>query len=346
MGMDLIPVYAATNEDKSQGDVFISPAMENNLGVKTALVNFSILNNDINTVGFVRFDEDRLHHIHLRVEGWIEQLNVSAEGEEVKRGQVLFQLYSPVLFNAQKDLVSSLNSGDSKLIGSARHRLRLLGMDEKQIEEVTISRKAKERISIFAKDDGIVSGLHVRHGMFITPSLEVMAIGSIDTVWVIAEVFERQSAWLLAGQAVTIRADSHPGARWQGLIDYVYPVLNEKSRTLKVRVRIDNRDQRLKPNMVSDLVIHTQGKDAVYNIPRSALIRGSGHDRVVMALGEGRFRSVAVLAGREAGQRVEIIRGLKATDRVVTSSQFLIDSESAINSAMKRTDAVTDSGEQ
>ena len=127
MGMDLIPVYSESESNASDDTVMISPAMENNLGVKVVAVEKSVLANEITTVGYVRFDEDQLHHIHVRVEGWIEKLNVSTSGEKVTAGQLLFELYSPTLFNAQKDLVSVLGSGDKKLIESARQRLRLQG---------------------------------------------------------------------------------------------------------------------------------------------------------------------------------------------------------------------------
>jgi Cu(I)/Ag(I) efflux system membrane fusion protein len=342
MGMDLIPVYEdAPAEDTA---VLISPAVENNLGVKVADVEKSILNNDIATVGYVRFDEDRLHHVHVRVEGWIETLSIASSGEQVSAGQVLFELYSPALFNAQKDLVSVLGGGNQRLIESAQQRLRLQGMAPRQIEQVVKTGRALEKIAVYAKHSGIVSELNVRHGMFIEPSVEVMAIGSINSVWVIAEIFEREAAWIQPGQLVTITTSSYPAEQWQARVDYIYPVLNAQARTLQVRIRVDNPDQRLKPNMFTDLLIHAAGEEAVLNIPRSALIRGGHGDRVVMALGQGRYRSVPVRAGRGAGDRVEIVTGLVLGDQVVTSGQFLIDSESNISAENERLDAGTASG--
>ncbi len=339
MGMDLVPVYAtevtgATDDPKNV--VRISPAVENNLGVKTAAVTLSPLQANINTVGYVQFDEDRLHHVHLRVDGWIESLNVSAVGERVEAGQVLFELYSPTLFNAQKDLVSALKTNEPELVKAARQRLRLLGLTSIQIKELEKSREARERIAFYAQHSGIVSDLNVRHGMFIQPASEIMAIGAIDTVWVIAEVFERQLPWLAAGQEVTMSVDSYPGQRWQARIDYIYPVLNPQSRTVQVRIRIDNQDRRLRPNMFASLLIHARDSAPVLNIPRSALILGGRGQRVVKALGDGRFHSVGVSVGREAGERVEILDGLSESDRVVVSAQFLIDSESNIDAESAR----------
>jgi Cu(I)/Ag(I) efflux system membrane fusion protein len=337
MGMDLLPVYALADSDETLPGIRISPAVEHNLGVKTAVVDSRPMRSAINTVGFIQFDEDRLHHVHIRVDGWIESLNISAVGETVKRGELLFELYSPTLFNAQKDLVSALKLGEKSLTQSARQRLRLLGMNAKQIETVEKTRTAKERIGVYAHEAGIVSDLSVRHGMFIKPSSEVMAIGSIDTVWVIAEVFERQASWLATGRQVTMNVDSFPGEKWQTQVDYIYPVLNAKSRTIQVRMRVDNKDQRLKPNMFANLSIHSPAATSgVLSVPRTALIVRGRSQRVVKALGQGRYQSVAVIAGREVGDRVEILQGLNEGERVVVAGQFLIDSESNIEAESER----------
>ena len=330
MGMDLVPVYAEELPSKSDNTVVISPSVENNLGVRTAPVERSTMQMDIDTVGYVQFDEARLHHIHLRVEGWIESLNVSAVGERVEKGQVLFELYSPALFNAQKDLVSALRRDEPELLAAARQKLRLLGLTPSQISKLESSGEATERIAFYAEHSGIVSNLNVRHGMFIEPASEIMAIGSIDTVWVIAEVFERQLPWLATGQKVEMSVDAYPGQLWLARVDYIYPILNPKSRTVQVRIRIDNQDQRLRPNMFASLLIRAEDSAAVLNIPRTALILGGRGQRVVKALGHGRFRSVAVSMGREAGNKVEVLSGLSAGEEVVVSAQFLIDSESNI----------------
>jgi Cu(I)/Ag(I) efflux system membrane fusion protein len=346
MGMDLIPVYA---EDKQQnvkpGEVKISAAVENNLGVKTVEVAFSALSSDIDTVGYIQFDEDRLHHVHLRVDGWIEKLNVSAVGERVSKGQQLFELYSPTLHNAQKDLLSTLRVGGAKLVASAKQRLRLLGLSSAQIQAVVDRGKANERMGFYALSDGVVSALNVRHGMYVEPATEVMAIGSLETVWVIAEVFERQAAWLAEQQTVQMTVDSYPGEQWQATVDYIYPVLNAQSRTVQVRVKIDNADHRLRPNMFVNLVIYTQQNQLVLHIPSHAIIRGGHQQRVVKVLGDGHYRSVPVRTGREANNRVEILSGLSEGDRVVTSSQFLIDSESNIAAEMERHEASHSEGE-
>jgi Cu(I)/Ag(I) efflux system membrane fusion protein len=174
--------------------------------------------------------------------------------------------------------------------------------------------------------------------MFVTPSTEVMSIARLDSVWVLAEVFERQAAWVKPGQHATVMLDYLPGETLQGTVDYVYPELDPQTRTLKVRLRFNNEELALRPNMFARVSIEGEGVGEVVHVPREALIRGASTNRVVVDLGNGRFRSKAVTVGVESGDRVEIREGLLAGERVVTSAQFLIDSESNIDAALGRFD--------
>ena len=340
MGMDLQPVYAQEPDiAEPAGGVRISPTVENNLGVRTELVSVDRLQVPIDTVGFVQFDEDRLHHIHVRAEGWIEKLYVSSEGDRVKAGQKLFDFFSPELVNAQEDYLSLIKNNSRALQLAAKARLQALGISRQQINRLVRSQKVEQFVAYYASTDGFVSALHVRHGMFVVPASEIMAVGNIDSVWVIAEVFERQMAGLAKGQQVSIKVNARPGDEWLGRVDYLYPELDSKTRTAKVRVVIDNRDARLKPNMFAALVITAAAASNLPHIPRQALIRGGRGDRVVVSSNNGHFQSRAVLAGAELGRRVQIIRGLKADELVVVSGQFLIDSESNIDAELMRLSA-------
>lgn len=336
MGMDLVPVYAEDDAAQDESLVQVSPQVENNLGVRTAVVQRSPLAPEVDTVGYIQFDEDTLHHVHTRVDGWIEKLHVAAVGDPVTRGEVLFELYSPALLNAQQEYLSALAGGNQSLIAASRERLLLLGMSATQLEKLHSSRKASRTVNYLSPMDGIVSALNVRHGMFVDPSTEVLAVGRLDSVWVIAEVLERQIAWLETGLPVTMTVDGYPGESWQGTVELVYPELDAKSRTVRVRIRFDNEDGRLRPNMFANLVIEASDKQQRLHIPRAALIRGGQKDRAVVALGDGKYRSVLVRAGMEAGDRVEVLEGLADGDRVVTSAQFLIDSESNIDAESER----------
>ena len=344
MGMDLVPVYA-DDANTQDGVVKISANVENNLGVRVSTVQKGNLSRDISTVGYVSFDEEKIFHVHSRVEGWVERLRVKSVGETVNKGQKLFELYSPDLVNAQEEFLTALKSKNEALINASRSRLGFLGVSDAQIERLKQSRKVQQRIDIYSQHDGFINELNIREGMFIKPATDVLSIGQIDTVWVIAEVFELQSGWIRVGQKVGMEVGALPGKSWQGSVDYIYPVLDAKTRTLQVRVRFDNPDALLKPNMFARLDIHAQTEQETLYVPREALIRSGTMDRVVKALGEGKYLSVAVRTGIESGNAVEILDGLAAGESIVTSAQFLIDSESSLTASferMRETSAVDD----
>lgn len=343
MGMDLVPVY---EEDKGaeEGTVTISSAVENNLGVRTAPVERGELALDVHTVGYVQFNEDDLVHFHSRVDGWVEQLSVTAVGDPVEEGQKLFELYSPELVNAQDEYLAAIGSGSSMLRSASESRLQALGVNDDQIRQLRRTGKVRQRLDFFAQQDGYVAELNIREGMFIKPAMTIMSIGSLETVWVIAEIFERQADWVEKGRPVEMTVPGFPGHEWKGEVDYLYPVLNPQTRTLKARVVFDNPDHRLKPNMFAELTIHGGHRSETLSVPREAVIRDGRMSRVVKVTGDGRYRSVRIEPGIESGGRVEVLKGLKAGDRIVTSAQFLIDSESSIDAELGRIEGETGAG--
>ena len=332
MGMDLVPVY-----DEGDGtDVRISAAVENNMGVRTGIVERKKLWRRIDTVGYVDFDENKISHIHIRSKGWIEKLVVQSEGVRVKKGQLLFDLYSPELVNAQEDYLQAVRTGNKFLRGAARERLLALGISEKQIKEISRKNRVDQFVSVYAPQDGIVAKLMVREGMYITPMMEVMSLADLSTIWILAEVFESQANWVKEGQPADVKLSYVPGREWEGKVEYIYPSLNQKTRTLKVRLRFDNPDEVLKPNMFADVSIYGGAKKDVLIIPREALIRAGASERVILAVGKGRFRPAKVVVGIESGDWIEIKSGLTEGDRVVTSGQFLIDSEASLKASLQR----------
>ncbi len=341
MGMELVPVYEQENEG-GEGDVTISAAVENNLGVKTAEVTRSNLYQPIETVGTVQLDESKIQHVHSRVEGWIEVLNVSSVGDTVKKGQTLYELYSPALVNAQEEYLAALRSGNTNLIKASKSRLFSLGLDETHAMRLEQRRKVDKRVSVVAEMDGIVINLMVRKGMFIKPATEVVSIGTLDTVWILGEVFERQAYLVSLGQKVNIQIKAMPGKAWRGELSYIYPELDATTRTLLVRVNIDNPEHILKPNMLANLRILSKAAERSLSIPKQALIKSNKHNRVVKSLGDGKYQSVLVKVGYEGLDdetdmpKTQILDGLKEGDRVVTSAQFLIDSESNIDAELER----------
>ena len=340
MGMKLVPVYA-DEVDGQPGVVAIDPTIVNNLGVRTAKARRGPLSRQIDTVGYVGYDEDTVQHVHTRVDGWIEKLATKASGDPVSKGQLLFELYSPTLVNAQEEYLTALRSKNKLLLTASRDRLTALGMSASEVARLDSERTVRQRVRVTAEADGVIAHLGVREGIFVTPATEIMSVAELEKIWVIAEVFERQSGWVKAGQNATVELDYLPGRTWRGVVDYVYPELDPKTRTLKVRLRFDNASTALRPNMFARVAIEGDASGDVVHVAREAVIRGGAVNRVVIALGNGRFRSQAVSIGIESGDRVAIQDGLSEGDEVVISGQFLIDSESNIGAALERMNSDT-----
>lgn len=337
MGMELIPVYDDGGSDSdSPGTVKIHPNVENNLGVRTAQVEKKALHVPIRTVGYVQYNEDTLVHIHPRVEGWIENLYVKAAGDYVKKGEPLYALYSPELVNAQEEYLLARNRKNKNLVDAATSRLEALQMPASAVKKLNDTGKVQQTITFTAPQTGFIDNLNVRQGFYVKPGVTLLSIGALDEVWVEAEVFERQSNQIEEGLAVTMTLEYLPGKVWQGRVDYVYPTLDKSTRTLRIRLRFENPDYYLKPNMFAKVTIHSDLTDENLLVPTEAVIRTGTQDRVVLALGEGRFKSVEVQVGNIVNEYTEILSGLNGDDRVVTSAQFLLDSESSITSDFKR----------
>ena len=343
MGMDYIPIYddapASTTGTNGAAVVTISPAMVNNMGVRTEPAQRSALKRRIDAVGYVSWDEDRIRHVHLRYEGWIERQHVTFVGEQVRKGDLLFEIFSPKLASAQEEYLQAIASGNNFLLSASRARLRSLGLAEEQIAALDKTRKAETLIKVYAPSDGVVESLGVRQGMFVESSTELVSLVDPSSVWVVMDVFPQQAAGLAAGKDAEMRVAALPGKLWRGKLEYVYPSADPVTRTVKMRLRFDNPDLLLKPNMFAEAYLHAGDERVVLSIPREALIRTGTESRVIVALGEGRFAARTVEAGAEYGERIEIISGLEEGAQVVTSGQFLLDSESNLRAGLQRLSA-------
>lgn len=338
MGMDLVPVYeeGVYANNHQPGTVTINPSIENNLGVKTAPVSKGKLAPEIKTVGYIAFDESQLWQTNVRVAGWVEKLFVTSEGEKVNKGDVLFTLYSPELIKAQEELLSAYRSGHKGLIKGATERLIALGVDKQQIQKITRRNRVSEHIEVKAINDGIIKTLNIREGGYLSPASTAISVGPLDNIWVDAQVFERQSQWVKAGGKATMTIDTLPGKVWEGEIDYVYPILDPNNRTVKVRLKFVNKNGELKPNMFASISLEPVTTESVLITPKNAVIHANGMARIVLSEGDGRYRSARIQTGREAGEYIEVISGLKVNDQVVTSAQFLLDSESSKTAELSR----------
>lgn len=336
MGMDLVPVYEGDEAEPGDGTLRISPAVVNNLGVRTAPALNGSLSREIDTVGFITPDDDLTSHLHVRAEGWVERLLVKTEGERVKKGDLLFQMYSPKLVNAQTEYLQALRIKRSGLAAASRERLKALGMMAGQIARLKKSGKVEELLDVLAPQDGVIVALNIGEGMFIKPGTTVAALADLSSIWVLVEVYEDQAGWVEARQQAVMRLPFLPGRRWEGLVDYIYPTVDPVSRTVRIRLKFANPGELLKPNMYSEIQLLGTATGPVIHIPREALIRTGKAERVILALGGGRFRPADVTSGIESAGRIEIISGLKEGEMVVTSGQFLLDSEASLRASFLR----------
>ncbi|GAA0212229.1 efflux RND transporter periplasmic adaptor subunit [Kangiella japonica] len=337
MGMDLVPVYEeGAGADDSPGTVKIDPNVINNLSVKTGVARKGSLVNNVKTVGYVTYDETKITRVHTRTDGWIEKLFVNHSGQRIEAGQPLFTMYSPALVNAQQEYLLAKKRNNNSLLMAAKQRLDSLSFDAKELKKLNQRGKPLQNVTFYAKSSGLVEQLDVREGAFLQPGTRLMTIGNLDTVWVEVELFERQLPYIKVGQDASIALDYLPAKSWQGTVDYIYPIVNPNNRTAKVRLEVQNPQHELKANMFAEVSIDTATTEQVLQVPKQAVIRTEDNNRVVLALGEGKFKSVGVTLGRTTNDNIEVLDGLVEGDEVVLSGQFLIDSESSIESDFKR----------
>ncbi len=344
MGMDLVPVYATDGDGdgggkgagEGAGVVRISPAVQHNIGVRTARARTGRLSDTITTVAYVKFNEASLWHSYPRVEGWIDELFVDTEGEQVSEGSPLYTIYSPTLVSAQEEYVAALGANNDQLVSSSKARLKALQMPLRDIDELTRDRRIRQTIVIRSPRDGIVSKLAIREGHFVTPGTAILEVAGLDDVWLVAEVYESDIAQVKLGDELLVRFGALPGEIHRAKIDFVSPVLDSESRTLEVRATVPNPRGFLKPNLFAEARVQIESNTRALLVPREALIRTPDQDRVVLVVGDRSFKSVAVVVGRWGDDEVEITDGLGAGDEVVTSAQFLLDSESSMTSDFQR----------
>ncbi|MBK1718666.1 efflux RND transporter periplasmic adaptor subunit [Thiocystis violacea] len=322
-------------------EVELSRASMHNMAVREARVERGTLWKYVRSLGRVEYDETRLAHVHPRAEGFIEGLELRSEGEPVRKGQVLARLYAPNILSAQVDFLLALDPRPQESgvkVDKARNILRLLDVPEENIRAIEQSREPLRTIPVLAPMEGVVTAMTAREGMYVGTSDAMFTIADLRRVWVLVDIFEHQIDWVAPGLSAEIRVSARPGRLWEGKVDYLYPSLDAKARTLRVRLVFDNPDGALKPNMFANVVIFGGPKREVLKIPSEALILTGTRSSVVKALGDGRFQPVDVVAGLRSGREVEILSGLEEGDRVVASGQFLIDSESSLQAAFQRMD--------
>jgi Cu(I)/Ag(I) efflux system membrane fusion protein len=336
-GMDLVPVYEGAEDAKaSSGTVHIDPTVINNIGVRIAKVKRRSEPSHIHTVGRIMYDEDRIAQVHPRADGWIERMHVRAVGDSVKKGDLLYEIYSPALVNAQAEFLQVLRRNKSNVIKESRRRLRALGISEDQIKALETRRTPAQYVKIYAPIDGVITKLGAADGMYVKRENAVMTLADVSTVWLISDVFESDAELLSYGAKVTATSKFDAGLKIIGKVEYIYPTVSPVTRTIPVRTTRDNANGYFKPGMFMSISIEGPDQKEVTLIPREALIRTGFQERVILALGEGHFQPALVVSGREFGKKIEILSGLSPGEMVVVSGQFLIDSESSFAGATLR----------
>ncbi|VUS92805.1 efflux RND transporter periplasmic adaptor subunit [Klebsiella pasteurii] len=335
MDMDLVPRYADEGAGEEAGGVQISARQQQNLGVRTADVARRTLAQKLSAFGTVAIDERSVETVPALASGLIEKLYVNASQQFVKKNEALAELWIPQWAAAQQEYLAVRQLGDSGLTAAARGRLQLQFMPDAIIRSVERSGKPQTRITVRAPHDGYVSKLDVRTGAQVTATQPLFELASLDPVWIVIDYPQSQASLLRVGSQVTATTSSWPGTTFQGTVSELLPDLEATTRTLKARVVLNNPQHQLKPGMYLnvELAEAQQGRE-VLTIPEEALIATGTSNRVLIADGEGHFRPVEVTAGRTQDGLVEVTSGLEEGQNVVTSGQFLIDSEASLRSAL------------
>ena len=338
MDMQLEPKYANEASNGEEGGVAISSQTAQNLGIRLEEVSTKSFGESFSAVGRVEPDERRFYAVQTRIPGFVERLYVRAVGDPVSKGQKIAEIYAPELLAAQQEYLALLTlndiDSDNSLKQSARSRLRLLGMSEGEITAITKTGKSSPRFGVYAPASGVLTELGVREGGQIMTGTSLMQISDLSQVWLIAEVPERDAARLKPGIAADVQLQSLPDEVFKGKVSYLYPMLNDASRTLQVRIELPNKANRLRPGMYANVVFTGQTHEAL-SVPTESII-ATGKRKIVIVKEANGYQPVEIQTGQERDNCTEILSGLAKGENVVVSGQFLIDSEASLSGVLAR----------
>lgn len=340
MGMDLVPVYE--DEASGEGVVSIDPVTMQNIGVRTAPVITVPLERTVRTTGRFAVNEQRTAAVSPKISGWVETLHVNFEGARVQKGQPLLEIYSPELVSTQEEYLLALRNaerlGDApdaeRLVKAARRRLAYWDISEAQVRRLEETGEPTKTLTLYAPAAGTVAETNVIDGQKIMAGQTLMKLTNLSSLWLMVDIYEQDLAWVSVGTAASIELPYDPGSTITGRVSYLYDDLDEATRTVKARVAVPNPGLKLKPDMYATVHLLGGQTEAHPVVPTEAVIRTGNREVVILALGEGRFMPAEVETGVEADGRVQILSGLTGDEEVVTSAQFLIDSEAKLASAV------------
>ena len=347
--MKLTPVKSSNQNsaDGGSGVVEIDPVTAQNMNVKIRGVETGSLTPTINTNGLLQINETKEYHVNARTEGWVEKLFVNYTGQKISAGEKLLEIYSPKLITAQKEYLLSLeykkklsggvmsnvaNTGDA-LIKAAHEKLIFFGMTENEIAELKAKGAIKEYVSIISPSSGTVMSKNVVEGQKILPGEQLFHIADLTNIWVIADIYENEISFVKLGSKADVSIQGIPNETYSGKVTFIYPTVNNKTHTAKVRIELSNRGI-LKPGMIADVELAGSSSDEGILIPESAVIQSGKNNFAVVALGSGKFEPVQIELGTYASGKYLVLKGLGEYDNIVTSAQFLIDSESNLKAAL------------
>ena len=349
MGMDYIAVYPEqdTAAKAAIGTVRIDPTVVQDIGVRTAEVKRAVLSRNIRTIGRITYDEQRVARLHPKYEGWVEKLFIDKTGDQIKKGSMLLSIYSPQLVATQEEYLLALDNeatlknspfpdvreGAESLLRSAKERLQLLDVPEHQIRQLAAEHKVMKGMHIHSPFDGVVMNIGAREGERITPETELYMITDLSRIWVIVDLYEDDIPWVRKGDTASIHVAAIPGRTFTGKVSYIYPYLEAKTRTLKIRLEFENPDLALKPDMFANVDIQADKQVDALVVPAEAIVRTGTHEQVFVQRAPGQYEPRKVTVGVTSGGKTQIVQGLASGEIVVTSSQFLLDSESKLKEA-------------
>ncbi len=351
MGMDLVPVY---EDEGAESGIRIDPAMVQNIGVKTEKIKTRKLTRQIRTIGRLTYDERLENHIHTKYEGWIEKLYVDFTGQEVKEGQLLVDIYSPELVSTQEELLTAMKyqetlqaspfpeigQGATSLVESTIRRLQLFDVPQHQIDELMQKKKVKKTMHVHSHHRGFVINKKANHGMHVIPGMGLYTLVDLSNIWVFAEIYEYELPWIKMGQEVEMTLSYFPGKTFKGKVTFIDPFLESKTRTIKVRMEFDNPDWELKPEMYANVTLKSEITRQSAAIPEEAVIHAGEKDYGIVRNSSGGFESRVLTLGPLAEGYFQVIAGVKVGEEAVTSSAFLIDSESNLREAISKFQSV------
>ena len=341
MGMDLVPVYA--DDSGESGVVSISPVMQQNMNVKIETVKSGMLNPEVFTNGILQTDEQREYVATTKISGWIDKLYINYTGQKVSKGDKLIRIYSPELVAAQEEFLTALSydgavshsAGNSALIKNAIRKLQLFDVSDAEIRRLKKTKKVNKYVTLYSPISGTVIFKGVNEGAKINRGTPLLKVADLSNLWILADIYEYEASKIQLGLKAKVTFDYLPGKVYEGKISFIYPTVDTKTRTLKVRLDIPNKNGELKPGMFANVNIQTKSNGVYPLVPEQAILRSGRKNTVIIALGDGKFKPAQIELGEYADGYYQVLSGLTAGTKIVTSAQFLIDSESNLRSSIE-----------